>query len=158
MKTLAKIQLMLSNIRFRWFVLVAVLALSLGACNWHHSNATAHHEKMIEKGVSLVSYKLDFDQQQKEILNELAAEVMLIRAETKAQYKGREADFSALLNADTLDTAKLDSLLDDHRQQFDLFFPRILPHVEKLHTTLTQKQKEKIDRGMQKRFRKHHSA
>ena len=158
MNVLSKMQLILSNIRFRWLALAALLTLSLAACHSHHHHGAAHHEKMIEKGVSVVSHKLDFDQQQKQMLTDLATEVMQIRTETKALHQDRQAVFSEMLNAEALDSAKLEAIIEEHRQQFDLFFPRILPQIEKLHATLSDEQKEKIEKGVRKRYRKHHSG
>ena len=158
MKMLKQLLLPLSNLRTRWLILMALFPLILGACHWHHHNAPGHHSKMIEKGMSVVSYKLNFDQQQKQLLAELTSEIKLIRDEASIMHRHREAELLKLLNDETLDTEAIKKMLHEHRANFDLFYPRVMPSLEKLHASLTDAQKEKIEKGVRGRFGKHYSG
>ena len=158
MQKLQGIKLSLSRIRFRWLLLLGAIVLSLGACHWHHDNASAHHGKMLEKGTSLIAYKLDFDSEQKKILQAMTSEIVSIREQKKSEHAVREAKITALLRADELDMQVLEQMISTHRQQFDEFIPQLLPHIQQLHSTLSEDQKDKIEHHMKKRFRRHYSS
>lgn len=125
-------------------LLVLALCFSvLAACAGH-----GKPDRHLDHFMGYIAYRLDFDDSQKEILDRLQAEIVAIKKESKAGRVEHKEAFNELLMADTLDTGRVQQMVEEHQQQSVQQLPRLLPLLAELHLTLTDEQKTKIQKGM----------
>ena len=125
-----------------------VIALALGllaACSGHHGG-----ENRADMMFDMIAYKLDFNDEQEALLDQIKAEVKLIREETRSQRDSQREEFIILFKADQLDVEQLHSLMDSHGQQREELAPRVMPLVVELHASLSEEQKDKVIQYMEK--------
>lgn len=132
-----------------------ILALSLipligvlASCGGHRG--MGHHDGRV---FDYVAYKLDFNEEQEALLDQLRVQTELVRDEFKDQRQAQRRKLADLIAAETLDVDAIKALMEEHQQQFNVITPRLTPSVVALHASLNEKQKEKIAKYMEKWLR-----
>ena len=126
------------------------LVFGLTACKTGHHRHEAHMGKFFD----MIAYKLDFTDEQEVILDQIKSEVKTIKKQTAGQRKERARDLIALIEAEQLDTEQLGLMLEQHHQRMKEHSPKVMELVSQLHSTLTEEQKQKIIRFINKRHDK----
>lgn len=136
------------------FVTLVIASLSLAGC----FHGKSHHggEKMFE----YLSWKLDLNDEQQLLLDEVQAELKKARQETREQRQQDKAALIALIESDTLDTQEALALFNRKQATMNTYAPAMLDKLAALHATLNPEQKatiiERIN-TMSKRYgHKHH--
>lgn len=129
--------------RLALFAILAAAVAGLTACQGRgagHSHA--------DHALDFIAFRLAFDEQQNAIVDKLKLEIADIRAESQ-QRRADEIDRAVeLLNADKLDQAELEGIIEVHKQQAEANLPRLLPLLTELHQTLNIEQKAKLEKKL----------
>lgn len=111
-----------------------------------------HNQNMM---FDAIAYKLDFNEQQKAIVDRIKQEVKAIRAEHRNQHQNLFSEAATLINQERLDTSRIEQIATTHQNKRQQYFDRILPMVAELHATLSPEQKEKLTKFINKKAEKH---
>lgn len=140
------------SIRRVMLVVIGVVgASSLVACHGG-GRGGQHHMGMV---FDVVAYKLDFTDQQQEIMDRMQTQVKIFRQQRRDQRAEKRDEFIALIQADTLDTDRLKSMMDEHHQSVSELSPALMALAAELHATLTLEQKEKMTTYVALRGKRH---
>ncbi|HEY1080045.1 MAG TPA: Spy/CpxP family protein refolding chaperone [Bdellovibrio sp.] len=119
-------------------ILFAIGAVgTLAGC---HKNPEERIAAISEK----IADKLDFNEQQKVLLNDITAEIKKDFAEEKSRRQSMKDDFKNMILADDLDKAKVKELLNARHQRMEEKTDKYLDKVAALHKTLTPEQKKEL--------------
>lgn len=135
-------------IKYLALTLTAIAILfGLSACKM------GHHQHGARMGMffDMIAYKLDFSDEQEEILEKIKSEFKTIKKQTAGKRKERTQALVALIEAEQLDTEKVILMVEQRHQRMKEHSPKILELVSLLHSTLTEEQKQKIIRFINKR-------
>lgn len=120
----------------KWFVIILATGGLITACGGDHHKG--HHVS------KWIAFKLDFDDQQKQLLSEIETEFRQVHATHNEQRSQNLAELSELIQQESLDTAKVTDLVNKFQEQRADHVTLMLPKVAELHAGLSPKQKEKI--------------
>jgi Spy/CpxP family protein refolding chaperone len=126
---------------FKLIILVAVCSLFVSACMYGKDRGEGYRSNMMTR---YLSHKLDLNDEQKEKLSAISNEIKAIREESSSQREADKAGIIALIQAEQLDTVKLQQLMDQKLNSIQKNSPRILPLIAELHATLDAEQKEEL--------------
>jgi Spy/CpxP family protein refolding chaperone len=129
-------------------VLVVICSLFASACSSRRDKGDGFREKMM---VRYISFKLDFNDEQEEKLSVIRNEIKIIREETLAQRDADKAEMLTLIQAEQLDTERLQQLLDQQLNSIQDNSPRLFPLLADLHMTLDSEQREDLVAMMSKK-------
>jgi len=122
--------------------------LLLVACGMHYSM-----DDRMEKMFGMVAYKLDFTEEQRAILDEIQLTVKQVREQSMPQRKKRHEEMLSIFNAEELDVARLQEMMQERRESMSQMMPTVMPLAKQLHGTLTEEQKEKAVKIVSRRFK-----
>lgn len=131
-------------------ILLAIGGVGMIAAGCHRSpeeRMTAISEKIADK--------LDFNDQQKALLNDITSELKKDFADEKSLRDAKKEEFKSMLLADDLDKAKIKNLIKERQARMDSKIDKYLDKVAALHKTLTPEQKKEILEKVEK-FHKWH--
>jgi hypothetical protein len=111
-------------------------------------------EKRIDHISAKIASKLDFNEQQKGILQDITNEMKKDFADEKSIRTEKLNEMKSLLMAETLDTTKVKSMIKERQARMDAKVDKYLEKVAALHKTLTVEQKNEIMEKAE-RFQKH---
>jgi uncharacterized membrane protein len=123
--------------------LISALAASLIACN--------SEEQQAKIFVSVTANKFDLTDQQKAKLFDIAMAALNLRTEMTKDEKELKQELLTMLSADTLDTARINHVLDDKEQVFRKYSRLLVADFAELHRTLSAEQKRKLIEMLKKR-------
>jgi len=123
--------------------LISALAASLIACN--------SEEQQAKIFVSVTANKFDLTDQQKAKLFDIAMAALNLRTEMTKDEKELKQELLTMLGADTLDTARINHVLDDKEQVFRKYSRLLVADFAELHRTLSAEQKRKLIEMLKKR-------
>lgn len=135
---------------FKKVALMAIISSSAFAVGCKHNSP----EERIEKMSKRIASKLDFNEQQKSMLDQLAAE---IKSDFAAEAPYRETlkeEFKKQVNATEIDQAKVVQLIRERKARMDARLEKYVAKVAEIHKTLTPEQKAEILSKFE-RFSKH---
>jgi len=135
-------------IKYLALTLTAIAMLfGLAACK------TGHHQHGARMGMffDMIAYKLDFSDEQEEILEQIKSEFKTIKKQTAGERKERAQALITLIEAEQLDTEQVSLMMEQRYQRMKEHSPKIMELVSQLHSMLTEEQKEKIIRFINKR-------
>jgi Spy/CpxP family protein refolding chaperone len=119
-------------------LLLAVIGTgSLMAC--HRSP-----EERVEHIGNRIASKLDFNEQQKALLQDITSEIKNDMKEMKASREGKFSEIEALLMAPTLDKAKIKAHIRERQELQASKVDKYLEKVAALHATLSPEQKKEM--------------
>ena len=124
----------------RWFGLIALLVGSLSLAGCFHDRPHRGGDMMFD----YLSWKLDLNEEQQELLNDIRAEIESIREQTREQRAQDKLTAITLIQADTLDTNAAMVLLNKKQDTINAHAPAVLEKVAALHATLSPEQKTVI--------------
>ncbi|MGI9295748.1 MAG: Spy/CpxP family protein refolding chaperone [Pseudomonadales bacterium] len=132
--------------RSRYKLSAALLMSGLLSAGLAYASDGLHAQRL----AGFVAYMLDFSDEQQAKLRDIQQELQSIRDETQAYRQRHREEARQMLQADTLDVERIQQLMEQHHRQAQKYAPRLLPLIAELHATLTQAQKDKIDRHIGK--------
>lgn len=124
-------------------VVFAIGALGLTGC---HKSPEERMTAISEK----IADKLDFNEQQKALLNDITSELKKDFQEEKSIRHGMKDEVKAMILADNLDKAKIKELIKARQERINSKVDKYLDKVAALHKTLTPEQKKEIIDKMEK--------
>ncbi|NUN04613.1 MAG: Spy/CpxP family protein refolding chaperone [Bdellovibrio sp.] len=101
-------------------------------------------EKRIAAISEKIAAKLDFNEQQKALLNDITADIKKDFAEEKNRRQTMKDDFKSMILADNLDKAKVKELIHARRVRMEEKTDKYLDRVAALHKTLSPEQKKEL--------------
>ena len=132
---------MLKPIAF--IVAITALAASLAAC--------ISEQQQAKLFVSVTANKFDLSDQQKARLFDVAMDALNFRTEMTQDSQELKQEILAMLSADTLDTARINQVLDQKERIFRKYSRLLVADFAELHRTLTAEQKQKLIDTLKKR-------
>jgi Spy/CpxP family protein refolding chaperone len=124
-------------------VVITALAALLVACT--------SEEQQAKLFVSVTANKFDLSDQQKAKLLDVAMDALNFRTEMTQDSKELKQELLTMLSADTLDTARINQVLDQKEQIFRKYSRLLVADFAELHSTLTAEQKQKLVETLKKR-------
>jgi Spy/CpxP family protein refolding chaperone len=124
-------------------VIITALAASLVACT--------SEEQQAKIFVSVAANKFDLNDQQKAKLFDVAMVALNFRSEMTQDSKELKQELLTMLSADTLDTARINQILDQKEEIFRKYSRLLVADFAELHRTLTAEQKRKLIEMLKKR-------
>ena len=141
----------LSDLNKRWIGFIAIILGSLSLAGCFHDRPHKGGDMMFD----YLSWKLDLNEEQQGLLEEIRTEMDTIREQTREQRAEDKATAIALIKADTLDTTAAMALLNKKQDTINTHAPSVLEKVAALHATLSAEQKNIIIEKLNK-MRHHH--
>lgn len=129
--------------KFAILVTVASIGGLMTAC--HHSP-----EKRIDHMSAKVASKLDFNDEQKRLLNDITADLKTEFKQMKSEKKAKIAEIKAIIAGNELNHEQVKKLMDERRQKMDQLFEKYFSKVAALHKTLTNQQKQELLETLEK--------
>lgn len=124
-------------------VVIAALATLLVACT--------SEEQQAKIFVSVTANKFDLNEQQKAKLFEVAMVALDLRTEMTQDSKELKQELFTMLSAETLDTARINRVLEEKEEIFRKYSRLLVADFAELHRTLTAEQKQKLIETLKKR-------
>ncbi len=124
-------------------VVIAALATLLVACT--------SEEQQAKIFVSVTANKFDLNEQQKAKLFEVAMVALDLRTEMTQDSKELKQELLTMLSAETLDTARINRVLEEKEEIFRKYSRLLVADFAELHRTLTAEQKQKLIETLKKR-------
>ena len=119
-------------------ILFAIGAVgTLAGC---HKNPEERISAISEK----IADKLDFNEQQKVLLNDITSEIKKDFAEEKNRRQSMKDDFKNMILADDLDKAKIKEIINARHARMEEKTDKYLDKVAALHKSLTPEQKKDL--------------
>jgi periplasmic protein CpxP/Spy len=110
----------------------------LGGC--HRPSPEGVVDRITEK----LKSKLDLNAAQQEQLEGIKQELKNKMAEMKKNHASKKEEFLSLLLSDTIDQAKLKTMVSERRARMDEFSSVMIDKLVKFHSTLSHEQKERL--------------
>lgn len=132
--------------------LVVLALLGLNGCQQGHHLGKSNHMEMM---INMISYKLEFTDEQKSKFEAIKDQLRAIRAENKDVRDQQKKEFKDLILAPEFDTEKATAVMDTRHQMMMEYRDPIMASIAELHATLTPEQKSKIVNRLEKEVRKH---
>lgn len=101
--------------------------------------------------VTVTANKFDLNDQQKAKLFDVAMVALDFRTEMTQDSKDLKQELLTMLSADTLDTARINQVLEQKEEIFRKYSRLLVAGFAELHRTLTAEQKEKLIEMLKKR-------
>lgn len=124
-------------------VVITALAAPLTACTSEEQQARIF--------VTVTANKFDLSDQQKAKLFDLAMVGLDFRTEMTQDSKELKQELLTMLSADTLDTTRINRVLEEKEQIFRKYSRLLVADFAELHRTLTAEQKQKLIETLKKR-------
>ncbi|KYG68339.1 hypothetical protein AZI87_03540 [Bdellovibrio bacteriovorus] len=132
-------------------VLGVVLAVAgVGLMTGCHRSPEERINAVSEK----IADKFDFNEQQKALLNDIAADVKKDFAEEKAVRQSLYGDFKTMLLSEELDKAKIKEVIKQRQARMDARTDKYIDKVSALHKSLTPEQKKELVEKIEKFHKK----
>jgi len=139
--------------RGRGFRALGIL-LTLGGIGLMASGCYRSPEERMTAISEKIADKLDFNDQQKAMLNDIVAEMKKDFAEEKAVRQSMKGEFKNMLLSDELDKAKIKGLIKERQARMEPKFDKYIDKIAALHKTLTPEQKKEMIEKIEK-FQSH---
>jgi periplasmic protein CpxP/Spy len=110
----------------------------LGGC--HHPSP----ERMVDRVTEKLKSKLDLNAAQQEQLDGIKEDLTKKMAEMKKNSASKKEEFLSLLQSDTIDQARLKTMVNERKARMDEFASLMIDKLVKFHSTLSPEQKERL--------------
>lgn len=124
-------------------VIVVTTLTSLAACTSEEQQARIF--------VTVTANKFDLNDQQKAKLFDAAMVALNFRTEMTQDSAQLKQELLAMLSEETLDTARINQVLEEKEQIFRKYSRLLVADFAELHRTLTLEQKQKLIETLKKR-------
>ena len=124
-------------------VVITAFSVFLAACT--------SEEQQAKIFVSVTANKFDLSDQQKAKLFDLAMVALEFRTEMTQDSGDLKQELLDMLGTDTLDTARINQVLEEKEQIFRKYSRLLVADFAALHRTLTAEQKQKLIETLKKR-------
>lgn len=127
------------------FVSLGMASAAFSGCRHHRSP-----EKRAEWVVKKISSELDLTDVQVAKLNSIKDEFLAERKAHEGKRKVAVDEFLKQVRSDKMDTAKLQSIVDDRKLHMDQMGPKLVARIAEFHAMLTPEQRNKAADKLQK--------
>ncbi|MCG8669498.1 MAG: Spy/CpxP family protein refolding chaperone [Pseudomonadales bacterium] len=131
----------ISSLKKRWIAIIAVVIGSLSLAGCFHGKS---HHRGGEMMFEYVAWKLDLNDEQQALMDDVKAELKKARKDMHEQRKQDKQAVIALIEAETLDTEAAMSIFNKKQAAINEHAPAVLEKIAALHATLTPEQKAKV--------------
>lgn len=101
-------------------------------------------EGMVDRVTEKLKSKLDLNAAQQEQLDGIKEELTKKMAEMKKNHASKKEEFLSLLQSDTIDQARLKTMVNERKARMDEFSSLMIDKLVKFHSTLSPEQKERL--------------
>ncbi|MEN0060118.1 MAG: Spy/CpxP family protein refolding chaperone [Bdellovibrio sp.] len=128
--------------RRKWSKALGILcaAAGIGAMTACHRSPEERIAAMTEK----IADKLDFNEQQKALLNDIANEMKKDFAAEKETRLSMKNEFKSMILADELNKARIKEVIKERQDRMNTKVDKYVDKVAALHKTLTPEQKKEL--------------
>jgi hypothetical protein len=133
--------------RNRKMIGIAIALIGLGTMTACHSRSP---EAKVDHVASKVASKLDFNDQQKVLLDDIANEIKKDMQAEKALRLSMHDELKAMIASEELDKAKAKTAIKGKIERFEGKIDKYLDKVAALHKTLNAEQKQELLGFMEK--------
>ena len=120
-----------------WLTIIMLFFSSFALAGCFHDKHHRGGDMMFE----YLSWKLDLNEQQQTMLDDIKSEMRKIHEQTKTEKQQDKASAVALIEAETLDTNAVMTLINKKQNTINTHAPGIVEKLAALHATLTPEQK-----------------